>query len=72
MNFVVSLLTFLCVLVAVPAWAAVAFDAASSQGIVGNTTNTFSHTTSGSNRFLKVCVAIGPAPVAVSSVTYDR
>lgn len=49
-----SLVTFIVLLCAAPAQAAIAFDAATQGGTTTGTSHTFSHTTSGSNRILFV------------------
>lgn len=52
MNFRALGFALLCLLAASNGWAAVAFDAASSSSCSGCTSISFSHTTSGSDRYL--------------------
>src|ERR1700741_833429 len=67
----------LCLLVACIIWAVsvaeaqVAFNAATYGGNTTGTSQTTSHTTAGTNRFLAVCVWADTASDLISGVTYN-
>ena len=55
-----------------PLQAAIAFDATQNSGIFNTSSTTFSHTCTGSNLTLVVCVGIRSGSVTVSDITYIK